>query len=501
MDNYRIASDQIGNGISGKVHLIKLNQQPFSLLIAKIFDEQSEEHYNKERNILEILSNSNNPNKNYIIQIKNINITLDFMNYFPYNARYLLFDYLEYGNLSKYIFKGELLTDIPEQFVKLVCYKLLKAFEVMHGNHITHNKLDINNIMFNNDFNPIIIHLSEALINNNNDNNYRSDFKGLGKIAAKMITSGKFIHFKYKTKNYWEIIDNAKRATRDIYFWNSINGISVKFIDFFDKIFKFKTPLNINELINHPWLKEIKDLYDNNIINNNIENDFKKFFLDRYKKIKFMEQQDKQTYEIDAIIDMENDYKNNVSLINEIMNDGFRSCDAINDNSDISNLKVRKISNIPKGFLFDYIEIIINYKNNYNNNYDKLNVFYFVIHDLQIFIEEMENLENTVEYSEEYLSFNATFKEKLSNENEEINGADEMENDTMFEEDKIDNLEMKIELLKYKNNEKNDIDDDEGLVKYYLIFNYMQGEISDYYHYMAKIKAKAKEILKEKLKK
>ena len=112
----------------------------------------------------------------------------------------------------------------------------------------------------------------------------------------------------------------------------------------------------------------------------------------------------------------------------------------------------------------------------------------------------MENLENTVEYSEEYLSFNATFKEQSSKDNEKIIRADEMEDD--IEEEEIENLEMKIELLKYKKdvNEKNNIDNDEGLLKYYLIFNYIQGEISDYY-YMDKIKKKAKEILKEKLKK
>ena len=505
MDNYRIVSDQIGNGILGKVHLIQLIQKPFTLLIAKIFDEQSEEHYNKERNILTIISNSNNPNKNYIIQIKNIIINLDFMNYFLDDSRYLLFDYLEYGNLSKYLYNGRLFTDIPEKFTKLVCYKLLKAFEVMHDNHIIHNKIDINNIMFNNDFNPIIIHFSEAVINNDyNDNNYKIDFRGLGKIAAKMITSGRFMHLRFnKVKKYFEIIDNAKRAIIEKDFWNSINKISEVFIDFFDKLLKSRTPLNINELINHPWLKEIKDIYDNNINNNSIENDFKNFFLDKYKKIKLMEQQDKQTYEIDAIIDMQNNSRNNGSLINDIMINGDRGCSAINDKSEIFNLNVRKINNMPKGFLFDYIEIIINDKNNYNNNYDKLNFFYCFIYDLQLFIEKMENLENKVEYSEEYLSFNATFKEKLSKGNEEIIGADEMEDDLMLEEDEIENLEMKIELLKYKKdkNEKNNIDNDEGLVKYYLIFNYIQGEISDYYHYMAKIKEKAKEILEEKLRK
>ena len=70
----------------------------------------------------------------------------------------------------------------------------------------------------------------------------------------------------------------------------------------------------------------IINIYDNNNINNNsIENDFKKFFSDRYSKIKFIEQQNNQTYEIDAIIDMQSNSINNGSLINDIINNGDRS--------------------------------------------------------------------------------------------------------------------------------------------------------------------------------
>ena len=112
------------------------------------------------------------------------------MDYFPYNSKYILFDYLQYGNLSKYLANNKHMTDIPTQFVKLFCYKILKGLQIMHSKNISHNKLDANNIMFDNDFNPMIIHFSEEFISDGN--NFKNDFKGLGKIAAKMITSGKY---------------------------------------------------------------------------------------------------------------------------------------------------------------------------------------------------------------------------------------------------------------------------------------------------------------------
>ena len=238
MNNYRIISDQIGSGIIGKVHQIQLVQQPYTILIAKIFEEKGEEQYNNEKNILSIILNLNIYNNNYIIKLKNIYIILDFINYFPYNSKYILFDYLQYGNLSKYLSNINQLSDIPEQFTKLICYKLLKGLQILHNNNISHNKIDINNIMFDNNFNPIIIHFSEAFINH--DNNYKNDFRGIGKIIAKMMTSGKYMYLKFnKIKKYFEIIDCAKRKIRETDFWNIFKEkIGKEFTNFFDKLLK-----------------------------------------------------------------------------------------------------------------------------------------------------------------------------------------------------------------------------------------------------------------------
>ena len=511
MNNYRIISDQIGSGIIGKVHQIQLVQQPYTILIAKIFEEKGEEQYNNEKNILSIISNLNIPNNNYIIKIKNIDITLDFINYFPYNSKYILFDYLQYGNLSKYLSNINQLSDIPEQFTKLICYKLLKGLQILHNNNISHNKIDINNIMFDNTFNPIIIHFSEAFINH--DNNYKNDFRGIGKIIAKMMTSGKYMYLKFnKIKKYFEIIDCAKRKIRETDFWNIFKEkIGKDFTNFFDKLLKSKNIINIDELLNDIWLKEIKDIYDNNNSNSllKIENDLKNDFMDRYKKILFFEQQYKQEYNINSIIDIENN--SNYSLINKAIIDNDTRCnETMNDKNYILNLEIRNIYNKPKDFLFDYLEIIINDNNNFNYN----KIFYCFINDLEASIKKIENIKNRIDYSDKYLSFNVTFEENIINDYEENNEnieSNECNDDIIYEEDDdIENLEIKIELLKYQkydneikdiDNDKNKDNDDNLQQKFYLMFNYIQGNIYDYYHYLDIIKQKAKLILNEKFNK
>ena len=49
--------------------------------------------------------------------------------------------------------------------------------------------------MFDDDFNPIIIHFSEAIRNNTN---YRKDFVGLAEILGQLMTSGKMINIKFE---------------------------------------------------------------------------------------------------------------------------------------------------------------------------------------------------------------------------------------------------------------------------------------------------------------
>ena len=497
MENYSIISDQIGSGNIGKVYQIQRKEPPFNTLIAKIFEEKGRDQYNNEKEILSILSNSTEPFNECIIKLKRLDISLDFINYFPYNSLFLIFDYLEHGNLSKYLYYQDILPKISEKHIKLICYKLLKALKIIHNNNICHNKIDINNIMFDKEFNPIIIHFSEA--GQIYNNNFRKDYQELGKLLAKMMTSGKFRNFKYCKKiRYFEIIkNNKKKYIRDIDFWKMFKETPKEFIDFFDNLVGLEQ-VNIDELFNNAWLKEIK-YKDNYYID--IENDLKKDFGERYNKILDSNEKTVDT-NINSIINMDNNLFNN-SLTKDLNSD--RCTEYKNEEKNLFNLEIKTINNEPKGILFDYIQIIIN-----NNNECNIScIFYNYIFELQLLIKSIDNDKTIkIDYDSKYLEFNATFEENKNNEINETNNEEEIkeikngdnceEDNMIFDEDdnESDNdnedLMMNIKLIKYSPVNEYDINKE----KYYLTFNYIQGDICDYYNYLKIIKEKANSLLK-----
>lgn len=499
MNFYTIISNQIGSGNIGKVYQIRGNQPPYPILIAKIFDQKGNEIYKKEKDILTLLSNSTEPFNECIIKIKKFNISLDFTSYFPYNSKYLIFDYLEHGNLSKYIDYMDLYPEISEKFIKLLSFKLLKALEIIHKNNISHNKIDINNIMFDNNFNPIIIHFSEACVANNN---FRKDFEELGKIIAKLMTAGRFVNFKYnKIKKYYEITDNMKKKYNDKKFWNYFNSknkinqiVSNEFIDFFNLLVKTKK-VDFEEIFNNRWLKEIK-YKDNYYIET--ENQLKKDFEERYKNLLNllnMEETGTPEMDVNSILNLQNNgvYKSLFETLNS-----NRCSENIDEEKNIFNLEIKKINNPPKGILFDYIQIVLNI-NNINNDCNILNILYNYIYELQSVIKKIDkNIK--IDYPDKSLSFNLTFEENNNNENnndEDIKNIDDCHEckedniDTDEEDNDDEDLVINIKLLKY--NPENEYDANKE--RYYLMFNYIQGEICDYYHYLRIIKEKAKSLL------
>ena len=504
MDNYTIISENIGSGAIGKVYIIEKINPPSTKLIVKKFDNSERERYEKEKFILSKFSNSNESNNKYIIKLKNIYISIDEL---PYNSNYLLFDYLEYGNLNKYLENNYCFTDIPEIYAKLICYKLLKGLKTIHDNGICHNKMNEKNIMFDNEFNPIIIHFSEAYMNN--DNIFRKDFQGLARIIAKLITSGKFMNIRLSKKyKYIVILDNAQREIKESEFWQNVE-VKKEFIDFFNLLLKSKLPLNIDDLLNNIWLKDIKDIDNNNSdntkklkeIENNLKNDFGNIYL---KILEFEKQNNKQIItDINSIINIENNTNEKNSLINNFI-DTYKSSEITNEKSYMFNLEIRNINNKPEGILFDYLEIIINSN---NDDYNKPKFFYYFMYNLKSNIDKFENLKKTFDNSEQYLSFNVSFEESKINEEIDDNDInkdkyvdknDKNDNllidELIFDEDENENLEIKIELVKY--NSINEIDNE----RYFLMFNYIQGETYDYYHYLNMIKKMAKELLNSEIK-
>lgn len=488
--NYKIFSDQIGRGILGKVYQIMEIQPPHNILIAKIFSADNLVQYNNEKPILDSLS-SNDAYNNYIIKTKNININIEDI---PYNAQFIIFDYLKYGNLSKYLLNMSLYTPISQDYVKLICLKLLKALKVIHNNDISHNKIDLINIMLDEEFNPIIIHFTEAKRDNNNI--FNEDFKGLGKILAILMTNGRFLNFEYYEKrNCYVITDNLKQKYRDKKFWKMYkNEIPEEFVNFFN-ILMTNSQISIDDLMNNKWLNSIVKCDAKTF--NKIENNCKNYFVERYKTLIENNEIEKEQIDINSIINTPNNNSSNLpSLIGS-----FRSIETSIIN-DIFKLKIREINYEPKGIIFDYIEISINF----NDVIDISNFLYNYMYKLKEIIQNIDTKIN-INNGEKYLSFSINVKiedknneiydddDEINNNNGEKQDSNNTKTNNIIYEDENNEdeyLDFKIELLKY------DQRIDCYKEKYYLMFNFIDGEICDYYHYLKIIKEQAKNLLKNK---
>ena len=505
--NYIICSNQMNSGINDKVFKIVEISQPNKLFIIKIFEEMKRKEYEEEKSILSLLKDSsNNPQNNYLIKLKDIEVRLEYSDNYRMNSNLLVFDYLHHGTMCDYLYMMPNINHIKEIYVKLLCYKLLKGLQKCHENNICHNKIDIKNIMFDNDFNPIIIHFSEASLINNK--NFNKDFIGLGIVLAKLMTSGKFISYKYdKNKKRFVFIHKLggtkkKGVLEESQFWEifEINNnikISKEFKQFFDILVKSKNALNIDDLLNNEFLKDI--------INNQeeIETKLKKDFEADYNEIVKSKEQDKQEIDIYSILNLDNTEDN--SLVNPRKRGSRASFDRIRSleekEGNLYEHKVLKsIKCEPKGIQFNYIEI--NIKDNeilYLDALEKLMI------DLENNIREFKyekDIDINIEHDAKNWAFCIAFEEKeIDEENNIEDNIDNIEEETdAISEDLDDNelipLVIKIELFELEKDEKlthsmNPIDR-----KYYLMFNYIQGDISDFYEYLKIIKNISIRLLK-----
>ena len=292
--NYEICSNPLGNGKNCEVYKIKEKNHPHSILIAKIYENSRRKYYEKEKRILLKISNSNDVEINdYLIHIKNINARLEISKQFKADSTLLTFDFLMHGNIQDYISLKSFGKPISEIYIKLLCYKLLLGLKKIHNNNISHNKIDIKNLMFDDNFNPIIIHFGNAIISDNHQN----DFLGLGLILVGLISSKKIISYKfnkkqnnyifrfYSTNNYFH-----ESSCEESVFWKILESnknviISKEFIDFFHLLVFPDKILNIDELFNNIWLKDIKICHKE--IEQNFREEFKNnyFFLSQSKKL------------------------------------------------------------------------------------------------------------------------------------------------------------------------------------------------------------------------
>ena len=287
--NYKIRDIQLGKNKHCKIYIIQ-EKNTKKELIVKIYENSRHLYYYNESNILRILNeNFSNDENIFFVMFKNIHFNQN-MFIIPneveqFNLEFLFYDYLPKLSLLDYVTHTK--EHIKEIHVKFLCYKLLIAIEKLHTIDILHNKMDISNLMFDDDFNLKIIHFSESKIVNDKLK-LNNDLFGIAQIMAKILSYGKFssINYDKRKKVYIIFLNDIQNNTpmEESKFWNMLKlldniNISEEFLEFFHLIIKAKKSkklININELLKNEWLNEI----GKNVLKykNNFKEDFEELY-------------------------------------------------------------------------------------------------------------------------------------------------------------------------------------------------------------------------------
>ena len=481
-----------------QIYKIRNQNQPDDFLIVKVYPHQNNYYYQKESHILGIIQNIHNNDNILRLRHVNINFHVDF----GQNPAYLYFTYFEHKSFYYYLYYGELHDQFDEDEVKYIGYRLLLSIGILHQNNIVHNKLTLTNIMLNQLFDPIIIHFKDASHGANENLNYKNDFKDLANILIQLMTNGKYCKIEKGKKNKANkyMVTDQMGGEKDIDILCKINIINSKTLpqEFanFVKLLVETTNLNINHLLNHPWL---------NGINNNptIQGTTRQLFRDIYEK---------------SIINMDQTRTENINhqnYINEEENAGDDSLFPSGNRggetekdllTKFLELNIQVTNFKPMGNSLEYLIIEIS-----NYNHDRfLNKF---IYHLYLNIDQIEDLENFCvnkvmpnPNKNSYLSFDVSINksnmkddsdEKQQNDKDNI-ASDDNNDDNDNNEDDDDELTINLELVEYREDiNENIIHNYINRDVFYLLFNYQKGELSYYYHFVKIFKEKAKQLLKD----
>ena len=262
------------------VYLVK-SIKTEKIYAAKVYEENSEFFFN-EVEILEKLSSLNSPN---IIHLISYGEDYIINNGIPEKEtkQYIILEYMPNNDLFYY---ATHLNGINEQNIKKIFYKILKAVQQCHDKGICHRDLKLENIMFNEQNEPVLCDFGYGGLLNENEKftdfvgtlNYmapeilrkipysgiRSDIFSLGVILFALIIQ-KFgfeeatpsdklyrLIIQKKYEEYWEKIGNI--IGKEI-----IEKVSPEFKELYLKMIAYspnERP-SIEDIIKCEWLKNI----------------------------------------------------------------------------------------------------------------------------------------------------------------------------------------------------------------------------------------------------
>ncbi len=334
--NYEICSNSLGNGRNGKVYRIREINSPHTVLIAKIYEYKRRNQFEKEKFIFSQIANStNNTLNDYLVHSKNINVRLRTSEMFRGDSTLLTFDFYAHGKILDYISFGTFGKPLSELYTKLLAYKLLLGLKKCHDNNIIHNRIEINNIMLDENFNPKIIHFGEAIISNN----YEIDFFKLGMVLAELLTCRQIISYKFNKKlnkyiiifysikkHYQANICEESQLGKTLELSRNIK-LSSEFMDFFHILVSPNKKINIDDLLNNEWLKEAK--LNQKEIEKNLKEDFKNNYFILLQTSELIDKYNNNNMNLIINLDEQNASHDSTSLI-----DGLNQIKIMKNESD-----------------------------------------------------------------------------------------------------------------------------------------------------------------------
>ena len=295
IDSRYIILDKKGHGATANVYLVKEANNP-TVYAAKVLKKKSD-LFDREINILNTLKTANNPN---IVNIISSGEGLINRKNRPQKInQYLVLEYASKGELFNYIYCAK--SGLCERYSKVIFAKILRGIQACHNAGICHRDLKMQNILVDENFSPKICdfgfatqnndHLEEYLgtknyacpeiLRNRAYDGFKADIFSLGVVLLTLTTCK--IGFMEATKYdpFYRLI-MTKHFDK---YWNEvgkqIKGMSQELKDLFIKMVAFKPNdrPSIEEILASPWMKEIRDLNDEQL--SQLENEIKEEFLKR----------------------------------------------------------------------------------------------------------------------------------------------------------------------------------------------------------------------------
>ena len=330
--------------------------------------------------------------------------------------------------------------------------------------------------MFNNIFEPIIIHFVESNDNINNNNEFFVDYRDLAKIIINIATFGKDVKILNENNeiilDFWNSIDNQLSEE----FRNSINDIIIALMG--------NNHLNLDVFLQLPIFQGI-------VNNNQIQTDFRTHFNILYDKLIEYNNVDVEAIDFSDY----NDNPDDLQLKSDDEEDQYNGEVGVKGISPKKNsiFSIIRKTEFKPNKLFEYLKINVE---NYIDNSKFFNKFMHKLHDN---IDKIDNLpgffvekDKLTEKNNSFSTFSLIIKDLKykKNDNEDDDEEDEENDETP--------LMIKLELIEYDGKNKETDKHNSNKKTFYLTFNYIVGdEIYHYYQYIKLFKEKAKKLLKE----